>query len=79
MQQRHELEAQQGLHSLLDSSSIPGGSIPWEPWPVSPLAAAPPMCCLSSNTNIKYAQSVNSLTIFVSNNIYFGKTRIAKK
>lgn len=88
MQQHHKLETQQGLQSLLQQLQHP-----WEECPtgttarlpagpsrrISSPAAASPMCCPSSNRNIKYTQSVNSLTIFVSNNIYFGKTRIAKK
>lgn len=54
----------------------------WGHCPGHGRAGAPPssfisVCCPSSNTNIKYTQSVNSLTIFVSNNIYFGKTRVA--
>lgn len=66
MQHRHELETQWGCG--------PPGFVPTVHLP----SAASPMRCPSSNTNIKYTQSVNSLTIFVSNNIYFGKTRIAK-
>lgn len=59
------------------SPSCPHGSAPPPTVPLHwalPQMTAWPVCCPSSNTNIKYTRAVNILTIFVSNNIYFCKT-----